>query len=116
VSADPVNVSGQRTSQPERDEPGGVFRAELAVGQPLARQARLAVRQALAAWGIDDPSGEAELLASGLVANAAEHTGTPIRSCQPGLAHERVRNLHPQAGAAGAAAVAEGTRGRLICT
>ena len=44
-----------------------------------ARQARSAVRRALAAWGMDDLSGDAELLASELVANAAEHgEGKPI--------------------------------------
>jgi anti-sigma regulatory factor (Ser/Thr protein kinase) len=57
-------------------EPGGVFRAELATEPAPARQARAAVRQALAAWGMHDPSGDAELLASELVANAAEHTGS----------------------------------------
>jgi anti-sigma regulatory factor (Ser/Thr protein kinase) len=60
----------------EPEEPGGVFRADLAAGQASARQARTAVRNALAAWGIDDPSGDAELLASELVANAAEHAGS----------------------------------------
>ena len=64
--------------QAERDEPGGVFRTELAADLTSAQLARSAVRQALAAWGMDDPSGAAELLASELVANAAEHTGTPI--------------------------------------
>ena len=43
-----------------------------------ARQARAAVRQALAAWGMNDPSGDAELLASELAANAAEHGRGPI--------------------------------------
>jgi hypothetical protein len=56
--------------------PGGVFRADLATDPASARQARVSVRQALAAWGMDDPSGDAELLASELVANAAEHTGS----------------------------------------
>jgi hypothetical protein len=51
--------------QPGPGEPGGVFRAELATDPMSARQARATVRQALAAWGIDDPSGDAELLASG---------------------------------------------------
>jgi anti-sigma regulatory factor (Ser/Thr protein kinase) len=55
---------------------GGVFRADLATDPASARQARVSVRQALAAWGMDDPSGDAELLASELVANAAEHTGS----------------------------------------
>jgi hypothetical protein len=58
-------------------QPGpGVFRADLAADLAPARQARAAVRQALAAWGMGDPSGDAELLASELVANAAEHTGS----------------------------------------
>ena len=44
-----------------------------------ARQARTAVREALAAWRMDHLSGDAELLASELVANAAEHgDGNPI--------------------------------------
>src|SRR5262249_44058522 len=60
--------------QPGTGEPGGVFRADLATDPGSARQARVSVRQALAAWGMDDPSGDAELLASELVANAAEHT------------------------------------------
>ena len=60
-----------------RREPGepGVFRADLATDPASARQARAAVRQALAAWGLADPSGDAELLASEQVANAAEHGG-----------------------------------------
>jgi anti-sigma regulatory factor (Ser/Thr protein kinase) len=61
--------------QPGPGEPGGVLRADLTTDPAPARQARAAVRQALAAWGMDDPSGNAELLASELVANAAEHTG-----------------------------------------
>ena len=60
----------------EPGEPGGVLRANLAAGLASARHARAAIRQALAAWGMDDPSGDAELLASELVANAAEHTGS----------------------------------------
>jgi anti-sigma regulatory factor (Ser/Thr protein kinase) len=60
----------------EPEEPGGVFRADLAAGPASAGRARTAVRSALAAWGMDDPSGDAELLASELVANAAEHTGS----------------------------------------
>ena len=54
----------------------GVLRADLAAGPVSARHARAALRQALATWGMDDPSGDAELLASELVANAAEHTGS----------------------------------------
>jgi len=56
--------------------PAGVFRADLATGSASARQARVSVRQALAAWGMDDPSGDAELLFSELVTNTAEHTGS----------------------------------------
>jgi anti-sigma regulatory factor (Ser/Thr protein kinase) len=54
---------------------GGVIRAELPAGLTSARQARSAVRSALAAWGVNDPSGDAELLASELVSNAAGHAG-----------------------------------------
>jgi anti-sigma regulatory factor (Ser/Thr protein kinase) len=54
----------------------GVVRAELPASAASARQARSAVRRALASWSIDDPSGGAELLASELVANAAEHAGS----------------------------------------
>jgi len=74
----------------EPAESGGVVRADLAAGPASARQARMAVRSALAAWGMDDPSGDAELLASELVANAAEHgDGKPIslalhRHAEPG--------------------------------
>ena len=49
--------------QPGPGEPG-VFRADLATDPAAAWRARAAVRQALAAWGMDDPSGDAELLAS----------------------------------------------------
>jgi anti-sigma regulatory factor (Ser/Thr protein kinase) len=62
--------------QAEPGEPGSVFRAELAGDPAPARQARAAVREALAAWAMDDPAGDAELLASELVANAAEHAGS----------------------------------------
>ena len=60
----------------EPDQSGGLFRADLAADPASARQARAAVREALAAWGMDDPSGDAELLVSELVANAAEHAGS----------------------------------------
>ena len=54
-------------------------RAELAADLTSARQARSAIRQALTAWRMDHLSGDAELLASELVANAAEHgDGEPI--------------------------------------
>jgi anti-sigma regulatory factor (Ser/Thr protein kinase) len=56
-----------------------IMQTELPAELTSARKARSAVRQALAAWGMDDLSGDAELLASELVANAAEHgDGKPI--------------------------------------
>ena len=66
------------------------MRAELPADLTSARQARSAIRQALTAWRMDHLSGDAELLASELVANAAEHgDGTPItlamrRHAEPG--------------------------------
>jgi anti-sigma regulatory factor (Ser/Thr protein kinase) len=55
------------------------MRTELPADLTSAQQARSAIRQALARWGMDHLSGDAELLASELVANAAEHgDGTPI--------------------------------------
>jgi anti-sigma regulatory factor (Ser/Thr protein kinase) len=76
------------TDQPQAHPPGAdrvaeadtcTLRTELAAELTSARQARSAVRQALAAWGMDRLSGDAELLASELVANAAEHgDGNPI--------------------------------------
>ena len=63
--------------QPRAD--GATMRTELPADLASARQARSAVRQALAGWGMNHLSGDAELLASELVANAAEHAdGTPI--------------------------------------
>jgi anti-sigma regulatory factor (Ser/Thr protein kinase) len=60
-------------------EPGDrVLRVELPADLTSARQARAAIRQALAGWGMDDPSGDTELLTSELVANAAEHGGGPV--------------------------------------
>ena len=56
------------------------MRAELPAGLTSARHARSAVRQVLATWRMEHLSGDAELLASELVANAAEHgDGQPIR-------------------------------------
>ena len=66
------------------------IRTELPADLTSAREARVAVRQALAAWRMDHLSGDAELLASELVANAAEHgDGNPIglslrRDAEPG--------------------------------
>ena len=58
---------------------GDTMRADLPADLTSARQARAAVRHALAAWRMDHLSGDAELLASELVANAAEHgDGQPI--------------------------------------
>jgi anti-sigma regulatory factor (Ser/Thr protein kinase) len=58
---------------------GSTLHAELPADLTSARQARATVRQALAAWGMDRLSDDAELLASELVANAAEHgDGQPI--------------------------------------
>ena len=63
----------------EPKEPGGVLHADLPADLTSARRARSAVRQALTGWGMGHLSGDAELLASELVANAAEHgNGTPI--------------------------------------
>jgi anti-sigma regulatory factor (Ser/Thr protein kinase) len=65
-------------------------RAELPADLASARPARTTVRQALAAWDMDRISGDAKLLASELVANAAEHgSGQPIslalhRHAEPG--------------------------------
>jgi len=72
ATVDGVTPEGQTGQDP------GVLRAELPASPASARQARSAVRRALAAWGIGDPSGDAELLASELVANSAEHARGPI--------------------------------------
>jgi anti-sigma regulatory factor (Ser/Thr protein kinase) len=69
---------------------GGAMRTELPASLASARHARAAVRQALAAWRMEQLTGDAELLASELVANAAEHgDGQPIslalrRGAEPG--------------------------------
>jgi anti-sigma regulatory factor (Ser/Thr protein kinase) len=79
---------GTVTDLPPAHEPGSgqatepdsaTLQAELPAGPASAHQARSAIRQALANWGMDRLSGDAELLASELVANAAEHgDGQPI--------------------------------------
>jgi hypothetical protein len=56
-----------------QDDCAGARRAELPADPASARHARQTVREALAAWGNDDPDRDAELPASELVANAAEH-------------------------------------------
>lgn len=63
----------------EPKEPSGVFRIDLPADLTSARQARAAVRQVLTVWGMDRLAADAELLASELVANAAEHGGGPVR-------------------------------------
>ena len=73
----------------------GMLRAKLAADPRSATQARSAVRRAMEVWGMQDLSGDTELLASELVANAVEHAnGDPI-----GFALQR------QVGAAGQPAV-----------
>jgi anti-sigma regulatory factor (Ser/Thr protein kinase) len=68
----------QRPGVDETTE-AAVLRTELPADLTSAGHARSAIRQALAAWQLDHLSGDAELLASELVANAAEHgDGTPI--------------------------------------
>jgi anti-sigma regulatory factor (Ser/Thr protein kinase) len=84
--AGPADMPRQASPEPEADAlmaghepPEGVIRAELSADLTSARQARAAIRQALAAWGMDRLSDDAELLGSELVANAAEHgDGKPI--------------------------------------
>jgi anti-sigma regulatory factor (Ser/Thr protein kinase) len=70
-----AKIAGPLGERPDTE----TIRAELPAGLTSARQARSAVRQALAAWRMEHLSGDAELLASELVANAAEHgDGNPI--------------------------------------
>ena len=57
------------------DQADGIIRAEFPADLTSARHARSALRRALAAWRIDDPSGDAELLVSEVISNAAEHGG-----------------------------------------
>lgn len=72
-----TGITHDDPASPEPDD--GVIRAELPGDLTAAGQARSAVRRALAAWGMDDPEGDSELLVSELVANAAEHgNGNPI--------------------------------------
>ena len=59
---------------------GAALRAGLPVGPASARESRSAIRRALIAWGMDELAGDAELLTSELVANAAEYAdGDSIR-------------------------------------
>jgi anti-sigma regulatory factor (Ser/Thr protein kinase) len=66
------NLAGQEP-EPATGTESAAMRTELPADLTSARQARSAVRQALAGWGMSHLSGDAELLASELVANAAEH-------------------------------------------
>ena len=76
---EPVMDTATSAAHADAGSADGIFRAELPADLTSARQARSAVRTALAAWGMDDPDGDTELLASELVANAAEHAGaSPI--------------------------------------
>jgi hypothetical protein len=87
-------------------EVDGAMRTELSADRISARQARPAIRQALAAWQMEHLSGNAELRASELVANAAEPGGRPGITCEvtdssptmprhrePGADAERGRSL-----------------------
>ena len=82
----PAEIAGPLGERPDTE----TIRAELPADLTSARQARSAVRQALTAWRMEHLSGDAELLASELVANAAEHgDGKPIslalrRHAEPG--------------------------------
>jgi anti-sigma regulatory factor (Ser/Thr protein kinase) len=76
AAAERASRCGTPEGQPDQDH--GVVLAELPASLTSARKARTAVRRALAAWGINDPSGDAELIVSELVANAAEHGCGPI--------------------------------------
>jgi anti-sigma regulatory factor (Ser/Thr protein kinase) len=86
--SDPPPKEAPGAGEPSAD--GATMRTEFPADPASARQARSAVRQALAGWGMGHLSGDAELLASELVANAAEHgDGKPIslalrRHAEPG--------------------------------
>jgi anti-sigma regulatory factor (Ser/Thr protein kinase) len=73
----PLESEPEYTQAVEAD--GATMRTELPADLTSARQARSVVRQALAAWRMGQLADDAELLASELVANAAEHgDGKPI--------------------------------------
>jgi hypothetical protein len=70
-------------------ETGGAMRTGLPADRTPTRQACPAIRQVLATWRMEHLSSNAELLASEMVANAAEHgDGKPI-----GLARAATPNL-----------------------
>ena len=61
------------------EPPDAALSSKLPADPRSARQARSAVRRALEVWGMTELSGDTELLASELVANAVEHAdGKPI--------------------------------------
>jgi anti-sigma regulatory factor (Ser/Thr protein kinase) len=86
--SDPPPKEAPGVGEPSAD--GATMRTELPAEPASAQQARSAIRQALTGWGMNHLTGDAELLASELVANAAEHgDGTPIslalrRHAEPG--------------------------------
>jgi hypothetical protein len=75
-----AGIDGARQAAPDRldaelDQPSAVpiVQAELPASLLAPRQARAAVRRALAGWGLAALAGDAELMTSELVANAVEH-------------------------------------------
>jgi anti-sigma regulatory factor (Ser/Thr protein kinase) len=80
---------------PGQDDGFGTIRTQLPADLSSAQCARQAVHDALAAWGIDDPDRDTELLASELVANASEHApGAPIGlALRIGAGHEDTREI-----------------------
>jgi anti-sigma regulatory factor (Ser/Thr protein kinase) len=58
---------------------GPVLGTDLHASLTAPRHARSFVRHTLAMWGLTDISEDAQLIASELVANAAEHARPPIR-------------------------------------
>jgi anti-sigma regulatory factor (Ser/Thr protein kinase) len=66
-------------TSPAGQPPRRVLHTQLPATTTAPRQARAAIRHALHAWDLDALTSDAELLASELVANAAEHgDGQPI--------------------------------------
>lgn len=74
------NPAGSAGNQPQAARTGGLaFWTELPGTPASPRRARAAVRSILTLWGLASLTPDCELLASELVANAAEHTpGQPI--------------------------------------
>ncbi len=79
MSADHSNAVRERRVVNSEAAPAQAIHADLPATLRAPRQARQTVRRVLSSWGLGNLSGEAELLASELVANAAEHgDGAPI--------------------------------------